>query len=163
MSKLVEIAFKYIDCPSVPYIGPDVGNNPKGFDCSGFVQWVLKESKIEIPRISNWNELRHSEQFFDFFGVSVHPQFIQKGDLMFFSRNGYRPSHIGIYLGEDKMIHSPGKNNQKVCIYSISDFCKENPLIFSPKDGFPQIYSENPIGYKRVSRLLEDRYQEFRY
>ena len=155
MSRLVEIALKYIDYPSVSYTLPNVGNTPDGFDCSGFVQWVLKESKINLQRISNWDELRHSEQFFDFLGIYIHPLARQKGDLVFFSKNGYRPSHLGIYLGDGEMIHSPGRNNQRVSICSIEDFCNKNSLKFPSEDGFPQIYFENPIGYKRAAIPLE--------
>lgn len=161
MNKLVNIALKYEGFPSARYIPPGAfGNTPKAFDCSGFVQWALLESGIVIPNIPNTNRLiRHSEEFFDFLGFAVHEPAILPGDLVFFSKNGCKPSHLGIYIGKGNMIHSPGMDGKKVCIREVDDFCKKNKLKFKPKIGYPQIYFYNPIGYKRVALPVATRYQ----
>ena len=159
MNNLVDVALEYEGFPTIKYAGPKAGKTPEGFDCSGFVQWVLMESGISIPKISNDREIRHSEEFFDHFGYLIHPLAKQKGDLVFFSKNGARPSHIGIYLGDGKMIHSPGTNNKKVCIRSVDEYCK-NRINFESGNGGVQIYFENPIGFKRVALPSENRYHE---
>jgi cell wall-associated NlpC family hydrolase len=70
-------------------------------DCSGFVQYIYKGFKINLPRSS-------AEQAQ--VGKSVaHTMDFSKllpGDLLFFSRGGHSVGHAGIYLGEGKMIHA---------------------------------------------------------
>jgi hypothetical protein len=70
-------------------------------DCSGFVQYIYKGFKINLPRSS-------AEQ--SQVGQSVtHTMDFSKllpGDLLFFSRGGHSVGHAGIYLGEGKMIHA---------------------------------------------------------
>jgi cell wall-associated NlpC family hydrolase len=75
--------------------------NSNATDCSGFVQYIYKGFKINLPRSS-------SEQAQ--VGKSVtHTLDYSKllpGDLLFFSRGGHSVGHAGIYLGEGKMIHA---------------------------------------------------------
>ena len=159
MSSIIKIAKKYIGSRSVKYTDPDSGNTLKGFDCSGFIQFVLKEAGFPLIHGSKASKLRHSEEFFDFMGYSVHSRARRSGDLIFFSRNGTRPTHVGIYLGDDFFIHSPGKDNSEVKIISVKGFCKRNLLKFNPDGKYPQIYFENPIGYKRISSVYVGRFQ----
>jgi len=77
------------------------GTTPAGFDCSGFTSYVYREAGISIPRDT---EVQFS---------ALNPVRVpKKGDLVFFKINGKRISHVGIYIGEYKFIHSPrtGKN-----------------------------------------------------
>ena len=79
---------------------PDVwgGSTPKGFDCSGFVQYVMNLSGISLPRTT-------TEQYK--VGTYVVKSSLQPGDLVFL-QNTYRSgiSHVGIYIGDGKMIHA---------------------------------------------------------
>ncbi|MBN1914916.1 MAG: C40 family peptidase [Parachlamydiales bacterium] len=68
-----------------------------GCDCSGFVQTLFLQRGIRLPRDS------YQQYDADIF-VSVDLEQLQKGDLLFFGRN--RVSHVGIYMGNDQMIHS---------------------------------------------------------
>lgn len=79
----------------LPYVWG--GTSPSGFDCSGLVQYVFKEYGINLPRTA-------AEQFR--VGTPVEKVNLQKGDLVFFQT--YKPgaSHVGIYLGNGKMIDS---------------------------------------------------------
>lgn len=161
MNKLVNIALKYKGFPAMRYDGEGTtGNNPKAFDCSGYIQWVLIESGIKVPNVPNTKRaVRYSEEIFDFVGFAIHEQAVRPGDLVFFSKNGCRPSHLGICIGDGEMIHSPGMDGKEVCVRSIEDFCIKNRLRFKPKEGHSQIYFKNPIGYKRVAQTSESRYQ----
>ncbi len=70
-------------------------------DCSGFVQYIYKGFKIELPRSS-------AEQAEVGQAVSHTMDFskLMPGDLLFFSRGGRHVGHAGIYIGEGKMIHA---------------------------------------------------------
>ena len=74
------------------------GSTPSGFDCSGFVSYVLNQHGISIPRSSA-----------AIYGAVEKISFneLEQGDLVFF--RGYRPgpSHVGIYTGDGEFIHAP--------------------------------------------------------
>ncbi len=74
------------------------GNSPEtGFDCSGFVKWVYSQYGVELPRISS---------SMAGVGTPVSRDELRPGDLVFFAhKRGI--SHVGIYTGNDKYIHSP--------------------------------------------------------
>jgi cell wall-associated NlpC family hydrolase len=76
------------------------GNSPEnGLDCSGFVRYVFREAQgKELPRTSA--EISK-------LGESVDKQDLQPGDLVFFNTLRRAFSHVGIYLGDNKFIHSP--------------------------------------------------------
>ncbi|WP_293697113.1 C40 family peptidase [uncultured Agrococcus sp.] len=74
----------------VPYAAG--GNTPAGFDCSGFTQWVFGQHGISLPRTTGGQMSVGS-------GVSVGDA--QPGDLVVWG------GHVGIYVGNDTMIHSP--------------------------------------------------------
>ena len=74
------------------------GTDPKGFDCSGFTQYVFAQHGISIPR-----EVR--EQFR--LGTSVQPDQLVAGDLLFFATTDPGASHVGISIGGDEFVHAP--------------------------------------------------------
>jgi cell wall-associated NlpC family hydrolase len=80
----------------VPY--RNGGSDPSGFDCSGLVQYVFAQHGLILPR-----EVR--EQFA--FGLSIPPERIETGDLLFFATTGRGPSHVGIAIGGDEFVHAP--------------------------------------------------------
>jgi cell wall-associated NlpC family hydrolase len=71
-----------------------------GFDCSGFVRYVLGLHAIQMPRTV-------AEQFE--IGQTVRPEQVRPGDLVFFSTVGAGPTHIGIVVDMDdpQFIHAP--------------------------------------------------------
>lgn len=152
MSKIVEIALKYEGYPSKVYTSPEEGNTPEGFDCSGYVQFVILASGISLPLSKdNKRVIRHSYEFFDKLGIFIHEPFLAPGNLVFCSRTGVRPSHIAIYLGDNKIIHSSpsSKRIERVKIEDIS-VLKTRPIRYEKHLG-EQIYAFNPIGYKRIN------------
>lgn len=79
------------------------GTSPaSGFDCSGFVQYVFKHAaNVDLPRTS-----RDMAQV----GQSVSRDNLRPGDMVFFAHTrggGNRISHVGVYVGEGRFIHSP--------------------------------------------------------
>ena len=82
-----------------PYIW--AGMSPKGTDCSGFIRTVLFMHDIIIPRDSGPMS-RTGERI-------MGTEDLQPGDLVFFGRNdtaGPKVSHVGLYIGEGRFIHS---------------------------------------------------------
>lgn len=92
-SRIVATAKQYI---GVPYVWG--GSTPNGFDCSGFVQYVFNRHGITLPRTT-------TEQYR--IGSYVSKSNLKIGDLVFL-QNTYREgiSHVGIYVGDGKMIHA---------------------------------------------------------
>jgi cell wall-associated NlpC family hydrolase len=76
------------------------GNTPEsGFDCSGFVRHVFKQAAgLLLPRSSY--EISHS-------GTQIDSGELLPGDLVFFNTLKRAFSHVGIYVGEGRFIHSP--------------------------------------------------------
>jgi len=82
------------------------GEGAEGIDCSSFVQKVFREHQIDLPRTAREQSKVGSE---------VAQGDLRKGDLLFFHTYASYPSHVGIYLGEGKMIHaSSGKGEVTV-------------------------------------------------
>lgn len=86
------------------------GNGKNGIDCSGFVQKVFREFDLKLPRTAR-------EQYS--LGTRVPKGDLQLGDLIFFQTYAKYPSHVGIYIGDDKMIHASSRN-QGVVVSSIN-------------------------------------------
>jgi cell wall-associated NlpC family hydrolase len=75
------------------------GATPKGFDCSGFVQYVFASLGLRIPRTAD-------AQYYASESTSGP---LAPGDLVFFQTYEPGPSHVGIYLGNGKFVHSAGQ------------------------------------------------------
>lgn len=72
-----------------------------GFDCSGFTRHVFENSVgLILPR-------RAIEQANSPDLVPVKKNELKPGDLVFFNTLRHTFSHVGIYIGDDKFIHSP--------------------------------------------------------
>jgi hypothetical protein len=78
------------------------GRSAKGFDCSGFVQTVYGLNGIDVPRDADM-------QFSAGIKLGKNLNKLRAGDLLFFSSDGYKISHVAIYIGKKKeFIHSSG-------------------------------------------------------
>ncbi len=78
------------------------GASPKrGFDCSGLTMTAYRLNGYQLPRTSR-------EQFRA--GSPISPKALQPADLVFFAtRSGKEVSHVGIYIGDGRFIHAPGR------------------------------------------------------
>lgn len=74
------------------------GMDPSGFDCSGFVWYVLAQHGIPIARTV-------VEQFHQ--GMDVPTDGLEPGDLLFFSTQASGASHVGMSIGGDQFVHAP--------------------------------------------------------
>ncbi len=73
----------------------------QGTDCSGFVMRIYEENGLAVPRSTK-------DQFLS--GVPVEEQELSVGDLLFFNTSGTGVSHVGIYAGDNTLIHASSKN-----------------------------------------------------
>lgn len=81
------------------------GTSRNALDCSSFTQQVFREQSVKLPRTAR-------EQFN--VGNEVARGDLKKGDLVFFQTYASFPSHVGIYLGDRKMIHASSKEHRVV-------------------------------------------------
>jgi cell wall-associated NlpC family hydrolase len=84
------------------------GDDPAGFDCSGFVWYVFDQHGIHLPRTV-------TEQFQA--GSRVDKGDLRAGDLVFFDISGTgvsgsRATHVGISIGGDEFVHAPSTSGQ---------------------------------------------------
>lgn len=81
------------------------GNSRSALDCSSFTQQVFRELSVKLPRTAR-------EQFR--VGNEVVRGDLKKGDLVFFQTYANFPSHVGIYLGNRKMIHASSSEHRVI-------------------------------------------------
>ena len=102
-SDIVAEAQKYL---GTPYVYG--GASPSGFDCSGFVYYVLKQLGFSPYRTP-------ADQYSQ--GTYVEKDNLQPGDIVFFAGTyASGISHVGIYVGGGQFIHSP--NSRSTVSYS---------------------------------------------
>ncbi len=101
VSALIATAKQYI---GVPYqFG---GTTPKGFDCSGYLQYVFAKNGMNIPRLAD-----------DQYNLGLRTTSIgqlEPGDLVFFTTYTEGVSHCGIYLGNGEFIHTSSSRGVRV-------------------------------------------------
>ncbi|MDR2008480.1 MAG: C40 family peptidase [Alphaproteobacteria bacterium] len=81
-----------------------------GFDCSGLVYHAYKTNGYNIPRTTE-KQYNHGSKVY----LSRQP-----GDLIFFNTDWhwwsipswFRVNHVGIYIGDGKMVHAPSSNGK---------------------------------------------------
>lgn len=86
------------------------GTSPKGFDCSGYTQYVYKKALgKKLPRTAG-GQLKYK---------SVAKGKKRKGDLIIFMRGG-KAYHVGLYSGSGKIWHAskPGTNVKRERIWT---------------------------------------------
>lgn len=128
VENVIEAAKSYL---GTPYVWGADRMNPASFDCSSFTRWVyLYALGIDLP----W-ESRSQAAYVQAFSKRhyTHLSQARRGDLLFFTRFlGNRPSdyaglkasdkpisHMGIYLGNGKIIHTASKDTGGVRIDTI--------------------------------------------
>lgn len=90
---VVELAKQYL---GTPYVYG--GSSPSGFDCSGFVYYIYKQMGVTLNRTS-YDQMNN--------GSYVDKSQLQPGDIVGFRSSNGSIGHVGIYVGNGMMIHSP--------------------------------------------------------
>lgn len=103
----VRIAEKYL---GVRYVWG--GASPRGFDCSGLMQYAYRQLGISLPRVAR--QQAHA-------GKPVSKADLRPGDLVYFTNtDGPGITHIGMYIGAGKFIQAP-HTGDVVKISSLSE------------------------------------------
>jgi cell wall-associated NlpC family hydrolase len=82
-----------------------------GFDCSGLVFYAHRALGLTVPRTSR-------DQADD--STDVKAKKLRPGDLVFFKIDSRRVNHVGIYVGDHRFVHAPGKG-KPVTTNSLDD------------------------------------------
>jgi cell wall-associated NlpC family hydrolase len=82
------------------------GTTPAGFDCSGFLRYLMRAVGHELPRTAA--EQAHAGR-----EVPRDPSLLRPGDILTFGRGG-RVTHVGVYVGNGRFIHASTGRHQIV-------------------------------------------------
>ena len=146
-TRLVNIAMECVGLPVAKFDNKsDLFKDGAFNGCCSFIRFCLFSSGVPVPDYINvvgeHKPLLYVNEFFDHFGVLVDIKRIKSGDLVFFSRRGERPQHIGMYLGDNKYIHAPSREGvvkvDELHVWEIPNLSEK------------AIYFNNPIGVKRA-------------
>ncbi|MDD3884826.1 MAG: C40 family peptidase [Gallionella sp.] len=110
-AQMNEVALYALSLADTPY---RYGGNSRenGFDCSGFVQFVyLNTLGLRLPRTSA--EMSR-------IGSHLDRNRLLPGDLVFFNTSRLAFSHVGIYVGDGRFVHSPSAG-KRIHVASLSD------------------------------------------
>ena len=90
------------------------GKSPEtGMDCSGFVGHVFKQTAgVQLPA---------SAQLISQKGQVLQTNELQPGDLVFFNTLNRAFSHVGIYLGDNRFVHSTSSSTGTVMVSNMTD------------------------------------------
>ena len=109
---MIVVGVKSITTIARHYIGTPYcrgGTTPRCFDCSGFTQYVYNQQGVKLPRIAH-GQYRIAKK--------VSASKAKPGDLVFFMTSQGYAYHVGIYVGNGKVLHSP-KRGHRVRIEKI--------------------------------------------
>jgi len=104
------------------------GKTPKGFDCSGFTRYVMKEFDVELPGVSAYQAKE---------GKKVREKDARPGDLVFYRRSAVgKVFHVSLVVDNDKeegltVIHSVSRG---VVVENISQSTYWAPKIAFVRD-----------------------------
>jgi hypothetical protein len=97
-----------------PYKFGGTGADGTGFDCSGLIQYAYGSVGVTLPRRSV-DQAREGRE------VPRNPDLLLPGDVLTFSNTGGPVTHVGLYVGERRFIHSATRGVQ------VSTLSEEDP------------------------------------
>ena len=88
-----------------PYVWGGTGDGSGGFDCSGLIYYSYGRYGVRIPRTSAGQANA---------GIAIRREqgALLPGDILTFAENGDQVTHVGLYVGEDRFIHSASNGVQ---------------------------------------------------
>jgi cell wall-associated NlpC family hydrolase len=131
------------------------GYQPQGgFDCSGFVWWVMKKNEdgynaAKYRAYPGWSlHDRSSSSMAKNTGTHLAFDKLRVGDLMFFSSNGGKKwsdvNHVGLYVGSGWMIHSSGSIDGPVIEWVADGYYRNNYVYGRRLIGTPPKLNSTP-------------------
>jgi cell wall-associated NlpC family hydrolase len=93
------------DAMGRPYRYGGTGSDGTGFDCSGLIQYAYASIGVTLPRRSV-DQAREGRE------VPRNPAMLLPGDVLTFSNKGGQVTHVGLYVGERRFIHSATRGVQ---------------------------------------------------
>lgn len=100
ISQVVQTA---LDVMGMPYRWGDAGD--EGFDCSGLIQYAFSRHGVALPRRSV-DQAREGRE------VPRELGSLRAGDILTFANSGTRITHVGLYVGGGRFIHSASSGVQ---------------------------------------------------
>jgi hypothetical protein len=114
-----------------PYTYGGTGENGGGFDCSGLIQYSYGKHGIELPRRSV-DQAREGRK------IERRLKLLSPADILTFSNRGGKVSHVGLYIGDGRFIHSATRGVQ------VS--------VLSPDDPYGRWWYKRWVGVRRIVR-----------
>jgi cell wall-associated NlpC family hydrolase len=99
------------------------GKSSHALDCSAFVQKVFRANGIELPRDSRAQAK---------YGYKVSLSELKPGDLLFFKTYKQDVSHVGIHIGDGKMVHAATRGG-RVMVSSIHEPYYRQRFLFAKR------------------------------
>ncbi len=112
-----------------PYEFGGTGEDGEGFDCSGLIQYAFGKHGIQLPR-------RSTDQAREGTKVDKKPDQLRPADLLTFSNRGRAVTHVGLYIGEGRFIHSATRGVQVSTL--------------SPTDPYGRWWYKRWVGVRRI-------------
>jgi murein DD-endopeptidase len=112
-----------------PYTYGGTGADGKGFDCSGLIQYSFGRHGITLPRRST-DQAREGRK------IKRELRLLTAADILTFSNGGGRVTHVGLYIGDGRFIHSATRGVQ------VS--------VLSPEDPYGRWWYKRWVGVRRI-------------
>jgi cell wall-associated NlpC family hydrolase len=97
-----------------PYAFGGTGADGEGFDCSGLIQYAYGKHGITLPRRST-DQAREGRK------IDRELKRLAAADILTFSNRGGQVTHVGLYMGAGRFIHSASSGVQ------VSTLSAEDP------------------------------------
>ena len=112
-----------------PYSYGGTGEDGEGFDCSGLIQYAYGKHGIALPRRST-DQAREGRK------IERKLKLLAPADILTFSNRGGQVSHVGLYIGDGRFIHSATRGVQ------VS--------VLSPDDPYGRWWYKRWVGVRRI-------------
>jgi len=112
------------------------GTTTDGFDCSGLIQYAYGRYGIAVPRTSR-EQAEAGEK------VDRDLDALRPGDILTFSNSGGPVTHVGLYVGDGRFIHSASRGVQL--------------SLLSPDDPYGSWWHKRWVGARRILREQREK------
>ncbi|WP_234007665.1 C40 family peptidase [Lysinibacillus sp. FJAT-14745] len=122
---------------------------PYKFSCASFLMYIFEKNGVDL---ATYNEDYMMQQ-----GTSVNRNQLQKGDLLFFKskKTGTDPDHVGMYIGDNKMIHM-ADSKQNIIISDLNSKPYYTDAYVGARRVLPTLLSANPA--TKGDKIVENAY-----